>query len=166
MRLREGGKALARRWEDHVSRAIRFASLTEQLPDPENRVTPAFDQLDPIGLPRPRIAFRVGEYSRAGMSAAQAVHEQLFDALAASRRNHSDIAFGAGHLMGTTRMGDDPATSVVDADGRSHDCPNLYVVGSSVFPTVGTANPTLTLAALSLRTAEALHRRLGELPPV
>ncbi len=165
VRLREGGKALARRWEDHVSRAIRFASLTEQLPDPENRVTPAFDQLDPIGLPRPRIAFRVGEYSRAGMSAAQAVHEQLFDALAASRRNHSDIAFGAGHLMGTTRMGDDPATSVVDADGRSHDCPNLYVVGSSVFPTVGTANPTLTLAALSLRTAEALHRRLGELPP-
>jgi len=53
-------------------------------------------------------------------------------------------------------MSDDPANSVVDRDGRAHDHPNLFIAGSSVLPTGGTANPTLTLAALALRTAEAI----------
>lgn len=159
-RLREGGNELARRWNDHVQREIRFASSIEQLPDPGNRIVPDFDNLDDIGLPRPRISFAVGESVRAGMADAAVVHEKLFAELEATERNHSDVAFGAGHIMGTTAMGDDPATSVVDAEGRSHDVPNLWVVGSSVFPTAGTANPTLTLAALALRTAERLVARL------
>jgi choline dehydrogenase-like flavoprotein len=58
--------------------------------------------------------------------------------------------------MGTTRMGDDPATSVVDADARVHGIANLYVAGSSIFPTVGSANPTLTLVATSLKLADHL----------
>ena len=61
--------------------------------------------------------------------------------------------YGAGHIMGTCRMGDDPRQSVVDKFQRSHDHGNLYLVGSSTFPTGATANPTLTIAALSLRTA-------------
>ena len=61
---------------------------------------------------------------------------------------------GAGHVMGTCRMGDDPKQSVVDKFQRSHDHKNLYLVGSSTFPTGATANPTLTIAALSLRTAK------------
>jgi glucose dehydrogenase len=166
VQLREGGAALAARWRDHVSREIRFASLTEQLPNPNNRITPAFDRLDAIGLPRPRIAFTVGQYSRDGMAAAKEMHERLFTELVATERNHSDIAFGAGHLMGTTAMGADPARSVVNGDGRAHDVSNLFVVGSSVFPTVGTANPTLTLAALALRTADVLRRNLNTLPVV
>jgi choline dehydrogenase-like flavoprotein len=56
--------------------------------------------------------------------------------------------------MGTYRMGDDPKTSVVDSNQRSHDHNNLYLVGSGTFPTGGTANPTLTLSALALRTAD------------
>jgi choline dehydrogenase-like flavoprotein len=60
--------------------------------------------------------------------------------------------------MGTTQMGTDPTRSVTDSFGRSHDVPNLFVAGSSLFPTVGTANPTLTLAALALRTADAISR--------
>jgi choline dehydrogenase-like flavoprotein len=62
--------------------------------------------------------------------------------------------------MGTYRMGDDPKTSVVDGWQRSHDHPNLYLVGSGTFPTVGTANPTLTLSALALRTAEDIVLKL------
>src|SRR5262249_37519195 len=62
--------------------------------------------------------------------------------------------YGAGHIMGTCRMGDDPKQSVVDKFQRSHDHNNLYLVGSSTFPTGSTANPTLTLAALSLQTAQ------------
>ena len=166
VQLREGGKALAARWRDHVSREIRFGSLTEQLPDPHNRITPAFDHLDAIGLPRPRIAFTVGTYARDGMAAAKELHERLFTELLATERNHSDIAFGSGHLIGTTAMGADPARSVVDGNGRAHDVSNLFVVGSSVFPTEGTANPTLTLAALALRTADVLRRNLSQLPVV
>ena len=69
-------------------------------------------------------------------------------------------------MMGTTAMGNDPHTSVTDAFGRSHDIRNLYVAGSSLFPTVGTANPTLTLAALALRTADRLRKDLPSLPVV
>ena len=58
--------------------------------------------------------------------------------------------------MGTTQMGADPTRSVTDSFRRSHDVPNLFVAGSSLFPTVRTANPTLTLAALALRTAHAI----------
>jgi choline dehydrogenase-like flavoprotein len=61
---------------------------------------------------------------------------------------------GAGHIMGTYRMGEDARTSVVNSFQRSHDHNNLYLVGSSTFPTGGTANPTLTLSALALRTAD------------
>jgi choline dehydrogenase-like flavoprotein len=67
---------------------------------------------------------------------------------------------GAGHVMGTYRMGSDPDTSVVDATLRSHDHQNLYLLGSGVFPSVGTANPTLTIAALTLMAAEAILKNL------
>ena len=69
---------------------------------------------------------------------------------------------GAGHIMGTYRMGpkDKPKESVVDSFQRSHDHDNLYLVGSGTFPTGATANPTLTLAALALRTAEQIAKRV------
>jgi choline dehydrogenase-like flavoprotein len=73
----------------------------------------------------------------------------------------SFIYYGAGHVVGTCRMGDDPKTSVVNADLQSWDHPNLYILGSSVFPTIATANPTLTIAALTLRTADKIIARLN-----
>ena len=102
-----------------LMREIRFGSLMEQLPNPNNRITPAWDHLDAIGLPRPRIAFTVGPYVRDGMAAAKVLHERLFTELRATERNHSDIAFGAGHLIGTTAMGANPATSVAAMAGRT-----------------------------------------------
>src|SRR4029077_18242772 len=145
---------LARRWRDHVSREFRFGSLMEQLPNPANRIVPAFDHVDAIGIPRPRIAFTIGPDVRDGMAVATALHERLFTALNATNRIHVPFPFGAGHMMGTTAMGNAPHPSATDSFGRSHDIRNLYVAGSSLFPTVGTANPTLTLAALALRTAD------------
>ncbi len=73
-------------------------------------------------------------------------------------RIYKDV-FGQGHTLGTTRMGEDPATSVVDADCRVHGYANLFVAGSSVFPAGGYANPTLTIVALALRLAERIARR-------
>ena len=69
--------------------------------------------------------------------------------------------FGAGHVVGTYRMGHDKSSSVVDKDSRSWDHPNLFLVGSGVFPTVATGNPTLTIAALALRAADTI---LHDLP--
>lgn len=69
--------------------------------------------------------------------------------------------FGGGHTMGTTRMGTGPADSVCDATQRVHGYDNLYLAGSSVFPTGGAANPTLTLAALSFRLADHLRARIA-----
>jgi len=70
------------------------------------------------------------------------------------------------HEVGTVRMGNDPRTSPLNKFSQAHDVSNLFVVGSSVFPTEGTANPTLTLAALALRTADVLRRNLSRLPVV
>ena len=69
------------------------------------------------------------------------------------------------HLNGTARMGSDPANSVVDADCRSWDIPNLWICDGSVFPTVGGANPSLTIQAIACRTADriAAMARRGEL---
>jgi choline dehydrogenase-like flavoprotein len=63
---------------------------------------------------------------------------------------------GGSHHMGTTRMSDDARQGVVDRNGKVHGMDNLYVAGSSVFPTSGASNPTLTLLALTLRLADHL----------
>jgi choline dehydrogenase-like flavoprotein len=145
-----------------MARQLRLASLVEPLPNRENRVRLA-DERDALGIPRPRVAYRTGAYANAGRAEARRVHERLFAALGATGVNHHEIAFGAGHLMGTCRMGDDPRTSVVDRDLRVHGHPNCFVLGSAVFPSVGTANPTLTIAALALRSVEAVRESLGAL---
>jgi choline dehydrogenase-like flavoprotein len=66
------------------------------------------------------------------------------------------VVTGGWHHMGTTRMSADPGSGVVDADCRVHGVDNLYVAGSSVFPTSGYANPTLTLVALAVRLGRHL----------
>lgn len=140
---------------------VRLASMLEQLPDPNNRVTIDEEQLDPLGLPRPKLTYSHDEYIAKGWEAANELHEQMLEAVGATDIVHSDRLGGVGHLMGTARMGDDPETSVADANGRTHDHENLYIAGAALFPTSGTANPTLTIAALSLRTADHLMVELG-----
>jgi choline dehydrogenase-like flavoprotein len=137
-------------------RDFALASLNEQLPNPDNRIEPAYDRLDPVGIPRPRIYYQVDQYTRDGMAEATKRHDQVFDALGATFRQHGQSFYGAGHIMGTTRMGSDPKSSVVDKEQRSWDHKNLFVLGSSTFVTTGTANPTLTLAALALWAADTI----------
>lgn len=154
------GAELDARLAHLAARHVRLASLTEQEPDPDNRVT-----LDPVlvdlyGVPRPRLHYRLDAYVTDGLAAARAAHDDIFSRLGVSESHHAPEFFGAGHILGTTRMGRDPRQSVVDATLRSHDHPNLYLVGGGVFPTVGTANPTLTIAALSLRAAAAIQAQL------
>ena len=73
---------------------------------------------------------------------------------------------GGFHHMGTTRMASDPRRGVTDGWGRVHGLPNLHIAGSSLFPTGGWANPTLTILALSLRTADRIAQELDSARPV
>lgn len=153
------GKEIDHALAHEGARHLRLAALTEQLPDPDNRIVLDPVKKDMYGVPLPRVHYRVGEYARRGMAQARRDFDEIFGHLQATRIAHADEYFGAGHIMGTTRMGSDPGTSVVDRDQRSHDHRNLYLLGSGSFPTGGTANPTLTIAALSLRVAEHLRQQ-------
>jgi choline dehydrogenase-like flavoprotein len=159
-RLGLRGKELDDALRSQASRHLRLTSLLEQLPEPENRVTLDPGASDIYGVPLPRIAYRLGEYIQAGLSAARDAHAEIFALLGATEVQHRDAAEGAGHIMGTARMGSDPKDSVVDRDLRSHGHPNLFILGSAVFPTSATANPTLTIAALSLRAADQVKATL------
>jgi choline dehydrogenase-like flavoprotein len=147
--------------ERHVAREFRFALLIEQMPLPENRITPAFAKVDALGIPRPQIDYRLGEFVERGMAEARRVADQIFDAVGVSEREHAPEHYGAGHIMGTHRMGSDPKTAVTNWEQRCHDHPNLFLLGSGSFPTVGTANPTLTIAALALWAAATMQGDLA-----
>ena len=154
------GEALDKALAEQASRHLRLASLVEQLPDPDNRVTLGATR-DHYGVPVPKLAYRIEDYARAGFAASIKAHEEIFSALGATEVQHRAHFEGAGHIIGTVKMGADAKTSVVDANLRSHDHPNLFVLGSSVFPTSATANPTLTIAALSLRAVDAVKASLS-----
>ncbi len=157
------GVALQKAIVDRTAREIRFGTLTEQLPDPANRIVPDDAKRDALGLPRPRIAYRLDAYTLAGLAEARRIHEETFVRMKATEIHHNpDAQFqGAGHVLGTTRMGKDARSSVVDGDLRAHDHRNLFLVGSGAFPTGGAANPTLTIAALALRSVDAIRRSLA-----
>lgn len=156
------GKALLDELNARASRQFRFANLIEQMPNPENRIVPAFDMLDDFGIPRPRIFYSIGEHEIKGMAEARRASELIFNSMGATYIEHGEEPEGAGHVMGTYRMGNDPQTSVVNGEQRSHDHPNLFLLGAGVFPTTGTANPTLTLAALALWAADTIQRELQQ----
>lgn len=142
--------------KDSTSRQIRLTSLVEQMPEATNRVTLDPDKKDANGVPLPRIHYDVSDYTRAGLDAAEAAHNEIFTALGAKNINHAKDFKGAGHVIGTVRMGTDASNAVVDADLRSFNHRNLFLLGSGTFPTSATANPTLTIAALSLRAVKAI----------
>lgn len=160
--IRKGlvGKALWESVRHNAAHEVLIAALLEQLPDPENRVEPDWDNLDEIGLPRPKITYAIGDYTRDGWEQAKPVFAEILAEVGVEDVEFSEPG-GAGHLLGTHRMGDDPATSVTDSFGRTHDHPNLFLAGGGLFPTVGTANPTLTIVALALRAAEHIGAELG-----
>ncbi len=154
------GAALSAAVSDHLSRELAMGPSVECLPDPDNRVTLATDRLDPLGMPRPRIAFRWGTYEQDGARVAMQYVQGLMNALGATAVRTFEPSTDTAVMGGTCRMGNDPKTSVVDRNLRAHDHPNLYIVGSSAFPTITASPPTLTIAAFALRTALDIRTRL------
>ncbi|MGH9324440.1 MAG: GMC oxidoreductase [Vicinamibacteria bacterium] len=135
----------------------------EQPPDPESRVSLSPER-DRLGMNKLVLEWRLGpEVTRSVLRLQELLRERLKEAgigeldLSADAIRFTD----ASHHLGTTRMAASPRTGVVDADGRVHGIPNLFMAGGSVFPSAGHANPTLTIVALSLRLAEHLRVRLS-----
>jgi choline dehydrogenase-like flavoprotein len=138
-----------------------YVPVGETEPRPENTVTVA-DEIDQYGLKIPRVTF---SYSDNDKRLQRHAINYMGEVLKAAGGRDLWTSTDTSHLMGGCRMGDDPQTSVVDADGRSWDIPNLWVCDGSLFVTCGGVNPSLTIQALALRIAdrmEALDRR-GEL---
>ncbi len=125
----------------------------ETLPQERNRVTLA-DEKDQYGLPVARVTYSLCENDKRLIAHSLNFMEQALGAAGGSEiwRENDDTC----HLNGTARMGRDPSTSVVNADCRSWDIPNLWVCDGSVFPTVGGVNPSLTIQAIALRTADRI----------
>ena len=169
------GTALRDELADTIPRQFHVGFLCEQVPNPHNRVYIDDSYLDPLGIPRPRIKYDVDSYTRAGMGAARRLWTQLFAWLGASDNTvfwpsdpgyltyegHSYSYHGAGHNVGTHRMGSRPEDSVVDSRQRCWDHENLYLIGCGSMPTIATSNPSLTMAALALRSVESLRDDLG-----
>jgi glucose dehydrogenase len=174
------GLALRDAVEQRYTRRVRLSYSTEMLPNPENRVQLATDAApDGLGLPRPQISFVIDDYSRNAFQRAQRVCRQIFEALGSDADTihlamkpdkgeeglpDEELFLGAGHISGTCRMGNDTASSVVDPFCRSHEHPNLFILGSSVFPSEGTANPTLTAVAVTLRSIPTIADTIKAVP--
>ena len=141
---------------------LAIYAASEMLPHRENRITLDYSQRDAHGNPVPELTLDVRDHARETMERSIEIKSEILEQAGAKniRTGGVDNPDFGGHMMGTTRMGDDPEESVVNADTRTHDVRNLWIASSSVFPTGGAANPTLTIAALALRTAERLDSEL------
>jgi choline dehydrogenase-like flavoprotein len=143
-----------------------FAPTIEQEPNPASRVTLDRER-DAVGVPKPRLDWRLTRGDKdATRTTIRLLGEDMARAGIARMRIDEWLLENDGHWeelgiryhqMGTTRMSDDPKTGVVDRNAKVHGVENLYITGSSIFPTSGYANPTLTIVALALRLCDHLR---------
>jgi choline dehydrogenase-like flavoprotein len=142
----------------------RLYARAEQEPDPLNRIRLLHDT-DWAGSHRMEIHNCLSSRDLRSIETTVRLlaHELADRRLGSVRIDHAGLyrqATGGGHTMGTTRMGWDLRDSVCDRNLRVHGYANLYLAGSSVFPTGGASNPTLSVVALSLRLADHLLERI------
>lgn len=169
------GKALRNRLADILPRQILLHYECEQLPEPGNRVTIDPNYRDQLGNYRPVIHYDASEYMKKAFAAYKNVNDQLFAAANiqdfttygaavnpdfVGYKGNGYNFWGAGHIVGTHRMGATKKDSVVNKDCRTWDHENLYLAGCGNMPTLGTSNPTLTTTALTFKAAEAILKHL------
>jgi choline dehydrogenase-like flavoprotein len=153
----------------HRFRCFETLHLLEQSPDPNNRVILSRER-DALGCQKIEVHYRWSQDDAERTARALSVisRELLKTGLGQFKveldkagRPKVGRPTGSAHLMGTTRMHDDPKQGVVDSDCRVHDIINLYIAGSSTFPTGGYANPTLTIVAMAIRLADLIKHKLN-----
>jgi choline dehydrogenase-like flavoprotein len=168
------GPSLRRALVDKISRQLQLAFMVEMPPNPSNRVTVDSQYRDPLGNMRPVLSFGVPDYTMRGVAFARQLARRIFQRLGAvdhTEYQPEDYGYvtyegegyairGGNHLAGTHIMGTGSDNSVVDAQLRSWDHENLYLVGGGSMPTIGTSNITLTIAALCFRSARHMIKQL------
>lgn len=159
---------------DRVSRQLQLAFMIEVLPSESNRVSVDPAYTDNLGNMRPVISYNIPDYTMRAAAYARQFARLVFQRLGAAdytAYDASDYGFvpyegegyvirGGNHLAGSHIMGSDRNASVVDDNQRSWEHHNLYLAGGGSMPTIGTANTTLTIAALCFRSAEAMLSQL------
>ncbi len=155
------GAEAQRRLREEFRHSIVVLVQAEDFPESHNRVTLA-DRIESDGLPGVRLEYRLSDHSRRSLDFGIERADEVLRAAGAHRIEKLPLAPVTGwHLLGTARMGNDPATSVTDGRGRCHGVANLIVADGSLFPTVGAVNPGSTIGALALKVAEDLVREIA-----
>ncbi|MGI9491666.1 MAG: GMC oxidoreductase [Geminicoccaceae bacterium] len=153
--------------EYFVDSSVYIEVEAEQAPNPDSKVT-LIDERDALGLRRMQLDWRLSAIDRESIRGlVQLVGEEagrlgigrakMAEWLMDGGDTWPDHQLGGNHHIGTTRMADDPRNGVVDSNCRVYGIDNLFIAGSSVFPTSGSANPTLTIVALALRLADHIQ---------
>jgi choline dehydrogenase-like flavoprotein len=150
------GAEFAAKMTRSIGHMMRWDIVPEDLPEDSNRVTLHPSMTDSDGLPAAKIHYRISENTRRMVEFHLARTVEAHLAAGATRTWVPGRYNSSGHNTGTAKMGDDPATSVVDRYGRSHDVPNLYVLDASVFPTSTGANVAATTCANAKRVATCI----------
>jgi choline dehydrogenase-like flavoprotein len=152
------GSAWKKRARDYFTKRLSVYGHLSSLPTPDNRMDLDPSAKDAWGLPAPRLTF-TGHPNDEKLGAwfGDRGRDLLQAAGAVSVAGDGGGPDGGGpHLLGTCRMGNDARTSVVNADHRAHDVPNLFVVDGSNFVTSGRGQPTMTIQALAFRAADRI----------
>ena len=138
--------------------------IGDDLPEENNRIELDSRLTDRFGIPAPKIFFKVSENSRKLLAHGVNSARTVLEAAGGTDFEATYFSEKAGfHLMGTARMGEDPKRSVVNGFGQSHDVDNLFIVDGSVFVTGGAVNPTPTIQAVALRTADYIRHKRTDL---
>jgi choline dehydrogenase-like flavoprotein len=156
------GREHRRAYDARFDRTVTVAVIGEDLPEAHNRVDLDPALTDGHGNAAPRVSYALSDNSRRMLDHGLArAREVLVAAGAREVAVNPLLRAGGWHLMGTARMGRDPKTSVIDAEGRCHEVPNLYVVDGSALVTSAGVNPTSTIQAVALYIADGMIRRRG-----
>ena len=147
---------------ERFGRMINIGVMGEDLPETINEVTLDPDLADSHGIPAPLVRYRLSSNSLRMMEFGVARAADALRAAGATEVFTTNPLKPSGwHLLGTCRMGEHPYGSVVDGWGRAHDVDNLFIVDGSVFVTSAAVNPTTTIQAVALRTADYIKRTRG-----
>jgi choline dehydrogenase-like flavoprotein len=157
------GRELYEQMDARFGHTVEIAAFGEQLPFVENKVILDSAKKDRHGLALAKVQNTLSENDRKLMGHAASTLKTILEAAQASEiRVHESPQVLGTHLMGTTRMGIDPTTSVTDSYGQTHDVANLFVADGGLFPTSTPANPTLTIQVLATRAASRLLKRMKQ----
>jgi choline dehydrogenase-like flavoprotein len=154
----------------HKVMGVSMDAISEQQPNRDSRVMLS-ERSDRLGVPLAKVDWRIGQEDRRSIARIaeltskafpqMGLPEPLLEPWITERRPDDGVIIDSAHILGTTRMSDDPRTGVVDRHCQVHGVNGLYVAGGSVFPTSGHANPTLMILSLAVRLADRLKQRLS-----